>query len=80
LVKEKRYQDTEIDETSNLLKAINRRKAEEKNPKQKSLDYKIVQEYEAIYNLKFLIKDYLSHIKHHVKQVIDETIANNVIN
>ncbi|MGB0805599.1 MAG: DinB family protein, partial [Salibacteraceae bacterium] len=72
LVKANRYQEAEPAEILNLLQAINARIIYIINTQTtESLDYKILTNNGTIFNLKFLIEDYVNHFKHHTKQLIE---------
>lgn len=71
LVKANDYQNAELEEIVNFWIAINRRILYLfKQQTDDTLNYEIVLDSGDTSNLKFLIKDYVDHLEHHLKQIM----------
>jgi hypothetical protein len=71
LVKVNNYQNSETTEIAEFWKAINIRIIFLiKNQTEKTLNYKVKLEKNTTTGLRFLIKDYVDHLEHHLKQII----------
>lgn len=70
LVKANDYQNSETQELLNFWLSINKRikKVIEKQTEE-TLKYKVQINDETIVDLKFLIKDYIDHLAHHLQQI-----------
>ena len=72
LVKANDYQNAELEEVVNFWLAINRRILYlMKQQTDDTLCYEIVLDSGDISDLKFLIEDYVDHLEHHLKQLVD---------
>ncbi len=72
LVKANDYQNAELEEVVNFWLAINRRILYlMKQQTDDTLNYEIVLDSGDISDLKFLIEDYVDHLEHHLKQLVD---------
>ncbi|WP_412984403.1 DinB family protein [Pontimicrobium sp. IMCC45349] len=71
LVKINNYQNSDTTALAEFWKAINTRIIFIiKNQTEKTLHYKVKLEKDTITNLRFLIKDYVEHLEHHLKQIM----------
>lgn len=80
LVKANKYQDAEINEILDLLKAINKRIIDIiKHQTDKTLNYEIRNSENEKFDLKYLIEDYVKHFKHHTNQIINKNYRQHCI-
>ncbi|NMH89165.1 DinB family protein [Flavivirga algicola] len=71
LVKANDYQHADLKEITNFWIAINNRICYVINQQtEDTLNYKIVFNSNEISDLRFLIKDYVSHLEHHLNQIL----------
>lgn len=72
LVKANNYQNTNLTQLTNLLRAINHQiNTIISIQNSESLKLKIITPGKKIIDLKFLIEDYLAHFKHHALHIIE---------
>ncbi|MBO9584636.1 MAG: DinB family protein [Flavobacterium sp.] len=70
LVNLNQYQQTEIQELTQLWLSINRQIVRVmKTVDEKALDYKIILSDESVIDLRFLMTDYVDHLEHHINQI-----------
>jgi len=70
-VKANDYQNSDTKEIVELWLSINNRiKSLMKQQTERTLDYKIESDEENFSDLRFLMKDYVDHLEHHLNQIM----------